>query len=412
MGCSPACMRITSEFGYPNPNTEPDKHSPWILDELSLNAAEKDGLAKTFIALMSSQFSGCPLARGVVPCNPSSHDLELLTALELAGHPSPPQGSPPQLFEASVSRQAFSFAHCALIRSKVFLTMLTQHGGHPVSIDLSADETFRHLNKLCDPKDQFVWLDRRFGELFRLDLFATDSVSPTSSINLLLDSDDDDQHMSSSLDSGANQLTTSTPSPIDAATAALASESTENAAVRFISSDLLAALNKLTQGRGSDASHFDCLIKVAEGLPNTTPPAFRGKLSIRLLRSANDHLPFTTFSIESTDTFPTKKLATSDTVRLLQHVPRISQSNSLTSKQRSRIISCIVYPLSTLSFNHQRQLHRRTNSAICSIRLHSSVPSTHTSASLVRSSVPRIAPTCSSVALICSLNTSIAAAND
>ena len=153
--------------------------------------------------------------------------------------------------------------------------------------------------------------------------------------------------------------------------------------------------------------------KSLRGYPwNTTPPAFRGKLSIRLLRSVNDHLPFTTFSIESTDTFPTKKLATSDTVRLLQHVPRISQSNSLTSKQRSRIISCIVYPLSTLSFNHQRQLHRRTNSAICSIRLPSSVPSTHTSASLVRSSVPRIAPTCSSVALICSLNTPIAAVND
>jgi len=173
-------MRIISEFGYPNPNTEPDKHTPWILDELSLNAAEKDGLAKTFITLMSSQFIGCPLARGAVPRNPSPYDLELLTAFELAGHPRPPQGFPPHRFEASVSRKAFSFAHCALARSNVFLAIQTQHGGHPVSIDIGADETFRHLNKLCDPEDQFLWLDHRFGELFRLDLFATDSVPPST----------------------------------------------------------------------------------------------------------------------------------------------------------------------------------------------------------------------------------------
>ena len=318
MGCSSTCMRIIAEFGHPKPNTEPDEHTPWILDELSLNAAEKDGLAKTFIALMSNQFIGCPLTQGTVPRSPSSDDLELLTALELAGHPRPPQGSPPHHFEASVSPQALSFAFGALLRANVFLAVQTQHGGHPALIDLSADETFRHL---CDPEGQFVWLDHRLGELLRLDLFTVDSVSPTSPVSLLLDSDDDDQHMSSLLDCGVNQFTTSTPPPTDAATAALASESTENAALRFISSDLLAALNKLTQGRGSDASYFDCLIKVAEGLPNTTPPAFRGKFScqspgIRLLRSVNDHLPFTTFSIESTDTFPTKKLATSDTARI------------------------------------------------------------------------------------------------
>ena len=58
MGCSPTCMRIIAGFGHPNPNTEPDEHTPWILDELSLNAAEKDGLAKTFIAPLWSQFIG------------------------------------------------------------------------------------------------------------------------------------------------------------------------------------------------------------------------------------------------------------------------------------------------------------------------------------------------------------------
>jgi hypothetical protein len=71
----------------------------------------------------------------------------------------------------------------------VFLAIQTQHGGHPVSSDISADETFRHLNKLRDHEDQFLWLDLRFGELFRLDLFATGSVPPTSSVNLLLNSD-------------------------------------------------------------------------------------------------------------------------------------------------------------------------------------------------------------------------------
>ena len=330
MGCSPGCMRLISKkFGYPRSKTRLNQHDPrgipWILDELSLNAKEKDRMAETFIALMSSQFIGCPLDRGVVPRNPTSYDLDLLTALELAGHPRPPQGAPPHCFEASVSPKAFSFAQGALLRSNVFLAIQTQHGGHPVSIDISVDATFRPI----DHEENFIFLDHRFDELFLLDMLSAEpaegTTPPTCSVNpvnLLIDSDsdDDDQLTTSLIDTGCNQFMISAPPLIDAATAsvasALASESTEHAALRFISTDLLAALNKLTQGRGSDSSYFDCLIKVAEGLPNTTPPAFRGKLSIRLLRSVNEHLPFTTFAIETTLTFPTKKLATSDTVRL------------------------------------------------------------------------------------------------
>ena len=159
-----------------------------------------------------------------------------MTALELAGHPRPPQGFPPHRFEASVSPKAFSFAHGALVRSNVFLAVQTQHGGHPVSIDISADATFRPL----DHEDQFLWLDHRFDGLFLLDLLfaelAEDTVPPTSSVNpvnLLIDSDsDDDDHLTTSLiDTGCNQSITSAPPLIDAATAsvasALASESTE-----------------------------------------------------------------------------------------------------------------------------------------------------------------------------------------
>ena len=59
----------------------------------------------------------------------------------------------------------------------MFLDMQQQHGGHPAMIDLSIDKTFRHL---CDPEGQYLWLDHRIGELFRLDLFSVDAASSTS----------------------------------------------------------------------------------------------------------------------------------------------------------------------------------------------------------------------------------------
>ena len=88
---------------------------------------------------------------------------------------------------------------------------------------------------------------------------------------------------------------------ISAANASIASESTENATLTFISSDHLATLNELTQGA---EPLFDCQNKSAEGLPNTKPPLFRGRFSIRLLKSIGGHAPFTTFSIDPPETFP------------------------------------------------------------------------------------------------------------
>ena len=89
-------------------------------------------------------------------------------------------------------------------------------------------------------------------------------------------------------------------------------QSAEDAALTFISSDHLAALNELTQGA---EPLFDCPNKSAEGLPDTRPSLFRGRFSIRLLKGIGDHDPFTTFSTEPFETFTSKKLATSNAVR-------------------------------------------------------------------------------------------------
>ena len=80
----------------------------------------------------------------------------------------------------------------------------------------------------------------------------------------------------------------------------------------FISSDHLAALNELTQGA---EPLFDLPNKCAECLPDTKPPLFRGRFSIRLLKGIGDHDPFTTFSTDPSETFTSKKLATSNAVR-------------------------------------------------------------------------------------------------
>ena len=62
---------------------------------------------------------------------------------------------------------------------------------------------------------------------------------------------------------------------------------------------------------------LNCQNKSAEGLPNCQSLLYRGRLSIRLLRSIGEHAPFATFSIVPPETFPTKKLATSNAVRSL-----------------------------------------------------------------------------------------------
>ncbi len=75
MGCSPACMRLLSKkFGYLYLSAKLDTDIPWILDELSLNAVEKDRMAETFIALMSSQFIA------------TTHDLRLPVSFRPSWH--------------------------------------------------------------------------------------------------------------------------------------------------------------------------------------------------------------------------------------------------------------------------------------------------------------------------------------
>ena len=167
----------------------------------------------------------------------------------------------------------------------MLLDMQNTHCAPLIPFDLSADETFAHLT---DPDAAYLHLDHRLCELLRLDLFTSAFVSTSSTAS-------------------------SDCSIIPASTVPIASEFTENAALTFISSDLFASSTASLKEamRTSTASS-----KLStEGLPNTTPPAFQGKFSICLLRSVNGHAPFTTFSIEPAETFPNKKLATSNTVR-------------------------------------------------------------------------------------------------
>ena len=185
----------------------------------------------------------------------------------------------------------------------------------------SASTLPQKFTHLCAPEGDYVWLDHRLGELFRLDLYSINHGSSTSPAGSLVDSDDDCQPMSL-VDSGCTSAITSlarlqvSDRPrIDAATASLASEATENAALRFISSDLSAELNKLTHRRGNDPPFFDHLTQVSEGLANTHPPEFRGKLSIRLVRSLYTHQPYTIFHVDPYNTFPNKKLATTNAIR-------------------------------------------------------------------------------------------------
>mgnify|MGYP006134136707 CR=1 FL=1 len=109
-------------------------------------------------------------------------------------------------------------------------------------------------------------------------------------------------------------------------------QSAEDAALTFISSDHLAALNELTQGA---EPLFDCPNKSAEGLPDTRPSLFRGRFSIRLLKGIGDHDPFTTFSTEPVETFSSKKLATSNAVRAFFNM----YPEFLRAAPRNRIVS-------------------------------------------------------------------------
>ena len=173
---------------------------------------------------------------------------------------------------------------------------------------------------------------------------------------------------------------------ISAATASIVSESTENAALNFISPDLLAALNCLTQG---GAPFFDCLNKSTEGFANTIPPAFQVRFSTRLLRSVNDHAPFTTFSIDPPEPFPTR-----NSPHPTRFVPSSTCILSFTtwSNPRTRLLQA--------HFRTDHQLSTRP-SVIDPIaqppasvsQAHPSVPQAHLSVPPAHPSVPLSTPT-------------------
>jgi hypothetical protein len=285
-----------------------------LLDDLILNAHEKDYAAQNLIEIMSIQFIGRPLSRHIIPRNPSMGDRELLHALELALDPSYSDHD-------SVSSKVYKFACDAWHRGQNLLdaqyrtttlrSQLRQHH-HPahasltptVHLDLSFDEIFD--NTIPRPAVDFLHLDHRLGELLRVDVFVSTPTMPSS------------HSFPASSSGSANpielelELAQSVDSVLYDANAPTSTESAENVALTFISSDHLAILNELTQGV---EPIFDCQNKSAECLPYSKPPLFRGRFLIRLLKGIGDHVPFTTYSIDPPETFPTKKLATSNAVR-------------------------------------------------------------------------------------------------
>jgi len=165
------------------------------------------------------------------------------------------------------------------------------------------EETF--TNVIDRPSVDYLHLDHRLREPLHTDLFPSTPASPTCATTFGDPALDPTPDLGIASDSGIHTT-------ISTANASIVPESTENAVL--ISSDHLAILNGLTQGA---EPLFNCQNKSAEGLPNCQSLLYRGRLSIRLLRSIGEHAPFTTFSIVPPETFPTKKLATSNAVRSL-----------------------------------------------------------------------------------------------
>ena len=99
ISCSSGCVGTLIKY-YVLPSDPP------ALDELTINSHEKNIMAQNLLDLMSNQFIGCPLARPIVPRNPSSHDRELLQGLDqVAAHEYPAS--------ITVSREVFQFANDA-----------------------------------------------------------------------------------------------------------------------------------------------------------------------------------------------------------------------------------------------------------------------------------------------------------
>ena len=103
------------------------------------------------------------------------------------------------------------------------------------------------------------------------------------------------------------------PACVNATLAATSTRSIENVILDFASSDYLDIIDKLIQG---PEPRFDRPMRSTECPPDCQPATHRGRFSIRLLVSIGDHTPFTTFSVDPPETFPSKKLAVSNAIRV------------------------------------------------------------------------------------------------
>ena len=253
-------------------------------------------MAQNLINLMSNQFIGCPLMRPVVPSDPSSRDRHLLQGLDLvAAHDYTTQ--------IPIPREAFQLANDAWYRSRLLLEQL-QNDARLDFVTLSFDEIFGNVigRSDSDPDFNYLHLDHRLDELLRMDRYDSSVLlpnltNPTSDLEIF----------------GSSSVHMTLSASVNAALAATTTGSIEDAILDFASSDHLAILNELTQGSEPLLDHP---MRSTECLPNCQPPRYRGRFSIRLLRSIGDHIPFTIFSTDPPETFPTKKLATSNAIRL------------------------------------------------------------------------------------------------
>ena len=172
-------------------------------------------------------------------------------------------------------------------------------------ISLNFDETFGYPNRPGSyPYFDYLHLDHKLAELLRDDrpavlhfALSPNSAESTSGLEIF----------------GSSGVRMTIPACVDATLAVTPTRSIENVILDFASSDYLDIIDKLIQG---PEPRFDRPMRSTECPPDCQPATHRGRLSIRLLVSIGDHTPFTTFSVDPPETFPSKKLAVSNVIRV------------------------------------------------------------------------------------------------
>jgi hypothetical protein len=275
---------------------------PLTLDELTINSHEKDIMADRLIHLMSNQFIGCPLIRPVVPVDPSQRDLDLLHSLTIsAAHNCFALN---HFLPQPIPSATFQLANSAWRRSRLLLDQM-ETDIHNDDISLYFDETsdLPNLPGAYSFSD-YLRLDHRLAELLRND--------PPARFHFAL-SPDSDESTSGLEIFGSSGGRMTIPACVNATFAATPTRSIENVILDFASSDYLDIIDKLIQG---PEPRFDRPMRSTECPPDCQPAAHRGRFPIRLLVSIGDHTPFTTFSVDPPETFPSKKLAVSNAIRV------------------------------------------------------------------------------------------------